>query len=125
MKNSTIAVLSVIALIVTLFAGLTWYYNNSMVMQNKNMNMTQNPPVTTEVSSTPMPDSMNMNDNMTDKTEATPEATPTINNHEYAKNLIKPKGGQPIKRFTLTAQETSLEIRKGLDRKSTRLNSSH
>ena len=64
MKNSTIAVLSVIALIVTLFASLTWYYNHSMVMQNENMNMTQNPPANTEVNSTPIPDTMDMNDNI-------------------------------------------------------------
>lgn len=34
--------------------------------------------------------------------------------HDYAKGLIKPKEGQPIKKFTLVAKESSLNIRDGL-----------
>ena len=37
-----------------------------------------------------------------------------FNSHDYAKGIVKPRDGQPIKRFTLIAQETNLEIKKGV-----------
>lgn len=45
-----------------------------------------------------------------------PSQTPgaAANIHDYAKGLIEPKAGQPIKRFTLVAQESSLTIKDGL-----------
>lgn len=45
---------------------------------------------------------------------AEPAASTVLNQHNYAKDIIKPKQGQPIKKFYLTAQESKLEIKKGV-----------
>lgn len=37
-----------------------------------------------------------------------------VNYHDYAKNIVTPKEGQPIKKFLLEAQESYLEIKEGL-----------
>ncbi|MFZ5986446.1 MAG: multicopper oxidase family protein [Bacillota bacterium] len=108
MSNRGIAVLAVIAFIVVVLSGITWYWNNSMVMQNSmntgNNSASQN----------------NMSQEDTDDTgsastanNSTPVDTEKVS-HEYARNLIKPKEGQPVKKFSLIAKESNLLIKDGL-----------
>ncbi|MGE5416489.1 MAG: multicopper oxidase family protein [Acidobacteriota bacterium] len=87
MSDRSIAVLAVAALIVACLAGYTWYSNNSMSMPMDGMQQ-QN--------------AMDMASNQ--------DISALLNNHSYAKNLIKPKAGQTIKAFTLEAKEDTLHI---------------
>lgn len=85
LNKKSISVLSVIALIVISLAGFIWFQNHQM-RQNNAMNMEQGNIVTST----------------------------KINNHNYAKNIVHPKAGQPVKNFTLIAQENQWEIKKGV-----------
>ncbi|MGE5404895.1 MAG: multicopper oxidase family protein [Candidatus Saccharibacteria bacterium] len=87
MSDRSIAVLALVALIVASLAGYTWYSNHSMSMTMDGMQQ-QN--------------TMNMESN---KDGAAP-----LSDHSYAKNIIKPKEGQPIKTFTLEAKSGTLHI---------------
>ncbi|MCX7922285.1 MAG: multicopper oxidase family protein [Clostridia bacterium] len=92
MSNKGIAVLAFIALLVVGMAGAVWYRNNSLSMRtnvDKGLN-----------NSTPYQSVAHNIPNDTEK-----------NTHEYSKNLIKPKNGQPIKKFTLVAKESNLLIK--------------
>lgn len=88
MSNRAIAVLAVIALVVLEISGLVWYRNLETVSQ-ETMAMTQNTNPT----------------NNTIQMDTTP-----LSNHGYAQNIIKAKDGQPIKKFSLVAKESSLKI---------------
>lgn len=98
MSNKLIAALSVMALIVVMMAGFTWYSNQSMMMQNS-MNLRSG---------------INMPGNLSTATSQTIPVG-SLNSHQYAKNLIKPKDNQPIKKFSLIAKENTLEIKKGFN----------
>ncbi|MCX8131850.1 MAG: multicopper oxidase family protein [Clostridia bacterium] len=88
MGNRMLAVLSITAVIVAAAAGLTWYNNYSPMMQ-KSMDMKGS----TDTSATGK------------SSEITYQ-----NTHDYAKNVVKPRDGQPLKKFSIVAKESSLEI---------------
>lgn len=46
--------------------------------------------------------------------QPSPSPGETINFHDYAKGLVEAKASQPVKKFTLVAQESSLYIKDGL-----------
>lgn len=93
MKGKLTAVLSVIALIVVILDGMVWYDGYQMKQQML-----------------PMDNASGNGSNMAN-TEPT-----TINDHNYAKNLIQPREGQPVKNITLVAEESTIEISKGVFR---------
>lgn len=88
MSGKQITILAVIASIVAIFAGILWFNNNQMMYK---INM----------------ESSDVNSQTSDVT--------SMNQHDYAKNLIEPKEGQPIKKFSLTAKESTLNISKDLN----------
>ncbi|MCX7746559.1 MAG: multicopper oxidase family protein [Clostridia bacterium] len=103
MSNKGIAVLTFIALIVVVLAGATWYWKHSMSMQS-NMHMdTDNAAPHQNITQKPSDRHENAMPKQTEKST-----------HEYAKNLIKPKEGQPVKKVSLVAKESKLLIRDGL-----------
>ncbi len=89
MNGKLIAILSIIASVIVVLAGIVWYNNNQMGLQMNSMDVTSE------------------NNNGTD-TES------TFNDHSYSKNLIQPKEGQPVKNITLVAQEGVHELAKGI-----------
>ena len=93
MKGKLITILSVIALIVVLLDGMVWYSHNQMNQQMFPM------------------DNASGNGSNTANTEPT-----LINDHNYATNLIQPREGQPIKDISLVAEESTIEISKGVFR---------
>ena len=80
MKNKMIPVLSIIALIVVSISGVV-YFNNNMTRMNGNSNN--------------MPDA---------------EVKSSINTHDYSKDIVTPKPGQPIKKFTLVTTEKNMQL---------------
>lgn len=112
MSNRMLGILSLAAVVVLAGAGLTWSINHSTMVQT-----------TVEVgtkytgnngNSGSMADGMNMNGANVQESTAATTANTSLNTHDYAKNIVKPREGQPVKKFTLTAKETSLEIAKGI-----------
>jgi FtsP/CotA-like multicopper oxidase with cupredoxin domain len=117
LSNKGIIALTIVALIVMEFAGMIWYKNHKLMTQNANMEMAQNSNLTNNMdmqSGMNMSGNMDMNSNMNMNDQPTKsennDPITQLSNHEYAKNLVIPKAGQPIKKFTLTAKESSLKI---------------
>ena len=102
MSNKFIALLAVAASVVIAASGVT-YRNNQFALQVMNNNSyidsakpQQNPMQGMGSMNTPNPNDV------------------TINNHDYARNMVKPRDGQPVKNFTLTAKETDIKIKDGV-----------
>lgn len=106
MNNRVIAVLSVIALIILEFSGMIWYKNHTSTTQNDTMTMAQNTDTVNDNILTEMYSQLNTSRN----TSKISESITALSNHAYAQNMIKPKEGQPIKKFSLLAKESSLKI---------------
>ena len=81
MRNKLIPVLSIIALLVASVSSYI-YFNNNM-------------------------DEMNVDQNNNSKEIA---VSSNINTHDYSKNIVTPKLGQPIKKFTLVATEKNMQL---------------
>jgi len=117
LSNKLIAILSVIALVVVILAGFTWYTKQSMTMQ-ANMNSEQNNETEVKNNSNIPSDTSTGGMNMSENTDTPVSGANTVeglNSHDYAKNLIKPSTGQQIKKFSLIAKENTIEIKKGLN----------
>ena len=102
MSNKFIALLAVAASVVIAASGVA-YRNNQFALQVMNNNSyidsakpQQNPMQGMGSMNTPNPNDV------------------TINNHDYARNMVKPRDGQPVKNFTLTAKETDIKIKDGV-----------
>jgi FtsP/CotA-like multicopper oxidase with cupredoxin domain len=105
LSNRGIAVLSGIALIVVMISGMI-FFRNHLFMQNTDMAMSHNNN-TAANTSMQMPEGTKMQEQETTQEKtAVKTGEGVFNNHDYAKNLIKPREGQPVKKFTLTAQES-------------------
>lgn len=102
MSNKSIALLAVAASVVIAASGVT-YRNNQFALQLMDNNSYIDP---AKPQQNPMQGMGSMN---------TPNPNDiTINNHDYARNIVKPRDGQPIKNFTLTAKETDIKIKDGV-----------
>jgi FtsP/CotA-like multicopper oxidase with cupredoxin domain len=102
MGNKSIALLAVAASVVIAASGVT-YRNNQYAIQFANYNSYMN-------SANQQPNSMQGMGSM--NTPNSDDAA--VNNHDYAKNIVKPRDGQSIKKFTLTAQETNVNLKDGV-----------
>jgi FtsP/CotA-like multicopper oxidase with cupredoxin domain len=102
MSNKFIALLAVAASVVIAASGVT-YRNNQFALQLMNNNSYINP---AKPQQNPMQGMGSMN-------TSNPNDI-TINNHDYAQNIVKPRDGQPVKNFTLTAKETDIKIKDGV-----------
>lgn len=104
MGNKTLALLAITASVVVAASGVT-YRNSQLAMQYANSSQAA---VNQQQGSMQGMGSMDMGSmNMSGNDVA-------INNHDYARNIVKPKDGQPVKKFTLTAQEANLELKEGV-----------
>lgn len=106
MKNGYMALLAVAASVVIVASGVT-YRNNQYMMQlasNSNYLNTMN-----QQDSMQGMGSMDMGSMDMSNTENN-----AANSHDYAKNIVKPKEGQPVKKFTLTAQEVNTKLKEGV-----------
>ncbi len=100
MSNRSIAILAVIAAIVVLLSVIT-FRNNQIRAEFNNMKSYM--------------ESMGSIDPNTDNDIRGYNYTYVpLSTHDYSKNIVKPREGQPIKKFSLTAQEAKLEIAEGL-----------
>ncbi|MCX7922442.1 MAG: multicopper oxidase family protein [Clostridia bacterium] len=104
MSNKSLAILFTAAVVVAALAGFTWVYNHQMMMKNTST-------TTAHTATHPGSNAHMSGGNKTDTPQLEKGA---VNNHDYAKNLIKPKEGQPVKRFALIAKKSNLKIRNGL-----------
>ena len=94
MGNRTITILSFIAAVVVAFAALITYQNTQRMIPQA-------------IVEAPKPSSQGHN------MQPAPVKTSQTNNHDYAKNIVLPKPGQPVKTFTLTAVETNIRVKDG------------
>jgi FtsP/CotA-like multicopper oxidase with cupredoxin domain len=102
MGNKSIALLAVAASVVIAASGVT-YRNNQYAIEFSNYNSYMN-------SANQQPNSMQGMGSMN-----TPDSDDAaVKNHDYAKNIVKPRDGQSIKKFTLTAQETNINVKDGI-----------
>jgi FtsP/CotA-like multicopper oxidase with cupredoxin domain len=102
MGNKSIALLAVAASVVIAASGVT-YRNNQYAIEFSNYNSYMN-------SANQQPNSMQGMGSMN-----TPDSDDAaVKNHDYAKNIVKPRDGQSIKKFTLTAQETNINVKDGV-----------
>lgn len=88
MSGKSIGFLSVIALVVVSLSGMVWFTNNQANFQMGSSGMV----------------SQTYERNI----------TVPFNDHNYSKDLIGPKEGQPVKNIILIAQEQIHELKKGL-----------
>ena len=105
LTNKLISFLVVLALIIVILSGVAFVKNKqkALVASNTNTGVTNN--------------NTNNNTGMTGMTNNNnTNITPTnnmvegFNDHSYANGIVKPKAGQPIKKFNLLAQETDLKL---------------
>ncbi|HYE84478.1 MAG TPA: multicopper oxidase family protein [Clostridia bacterium] len=94
MGNRAITVLAFIAAVVVTFAALITYQNTQRIIPQA-------------IVEAPKPSSQGHN------MQSMPSKTSQANNHDYAKNIVHPKPGQPVKTFKLTALETNIRIKDG------------
>ncbi|MBB6215452.1 FtsP/CotA-like multicopper oxidase with cupredoxin domain [Anaerosolibacter carboniphilus] len=97
MRSRLNTVLAIIASVVIVFSVVTFQRNQAFM---ENMRMGQN--------------DVNTNTDMNQGNSENTVPSSPFNNHDYAKGIVKPRDGQPVKRFTLVAQETNLEIKEGV-----------
>lgn len=95
MGKKTIASLAAVAVIVTSLSAVVYIKNNSNMIKITMKNESNN-------------DTMMQN---TDKSVV------ALSTHSYAENIVSPKPGQPIKKFSLLSIESNSEIKKGVFRK--------
>lgn len=91
MGRKTLSILFITAIVVMVIAGIVFKHNNSM--------------------------NQYINHNAKDMNNAvlTQENTDNFkNNHDYAKGIVAPRPGQPIKKFILVAESKKQEIAKGI-----------
>ena len=112
MSNKMIAALAIAAIVVLAGAGLTWSINHSAMVQT-NVDTVSNDTASTGNSDS-MTDGMNMNGGKEQNSAAATTVNTSLNTHDYAKNLVKPRDGQQIKKFTLIAKENNLQISKDI-----------
>lgn len=105
MSNRGIAILTVFAVLTAAVAGVFWYNNSAMNHNSAQTSVTGNSTAGSSYNNDNMP-----TNSSTPETVNSAGVTKSLNLHEYAKNLISSKPGQPIKKFTLTAQESELQI---------------
>lgn len=94
MGNRAITVLAFIAAVIVVLASLITYQNTQRMIPQA-------------IIETPKSSSQGHNmQSMSAKTSQT-------NSHDYAKNIVQPKPGQPVKTFKLNALETNIRIKEG------------
>lgn len=107
MGNKSMALLAVAASVVIVASGVT-YRNNQIALQIMNNNNYMN-------STNQQQDAMQGTGSMNMDSMNPPNSKGVaINNHDYAKNIVKLREGQSVKKFTLTAQETNINVKDGV-----------
>ncbi len=112
MSNKMTGILALAAVVVVAGAGLTWSINHSKMVQTNAVVATDNN--SNNGNSDSMTNGMDMNSGNAQNSAASTTENTALNTHDYAKNVVMPREGQPIKKFTLVAKESSLEISKNV-----------
>lgn len=110
LSNRMLGVLAIVAVVVLAGAGLTWSINHSKMLQTNTVVSTGNS--SNDENSDSMTDDMDMNSGDSQNSAAITTEYTELNTHAYAINIVKPRDGQAIKKFTLVAKENTLEISK-------------
>ena len=108
LSNKILGILALAAIVVLAGAGLTWSFNHSNMVQTNVDTTTNN--AESNGNSSSVADGMNINSGDAQNSAATTTENIVLNTHDYAKNIVKPRDGQPIKKFMLVAKKNTLEI---------------
>ncbi len=98
MGNRLIIILALIAAVVVVFAVIT--FNRTQMLYSRQAAVQQSE------TATPVSNPHNMS--------GTPADAAKAGKHDYARGIVKPRQGQPIKQFKMTALETNIRLKDGM-----------